>query len=302
MIKNKIGNLTEKGGYYLFIIPTFLLISIFNYYPIFSAFYHAFFRWDGVNTPTFIGLGHFRELFTVDRAFLTSLPNMAKLGGFSLAVAVTIPLFAALLISNLRNNRIQYIYRILFVIPMVVPWMVTIMIWRFIYDPINGLLNNFLNTIGLDVLAQSWLGNPRFSLLAIMFINFPWIAGFNLLIYLAGLDNISPAIFDSAAIDGVSSGISRWMKIDIPLIMGQMKIIVVLTVIDQIERFQAILILTNGGPGFSTYVPGLVLYKNAFMYSKMGNASAIGLFLFLLIFLITVLNIKYIKSSAEYGT
>ncbi len=283
---------------YLFLLPTFLFLAVFTYYPIFSAFYHSFFNWDGFH-KSFVGIQNFQYMFQLDTAFRASLTNIVKLASARILVAVVFPLLAAELIYNLRKAGSAYAWRVVFVIPMVVPWMVHILVWRFIYEPQLGILNTLLRSIGMDAWTQAWLGSPKFALWSLVFFQFPWVAGFNLLIFLAGLDSIPFELFDAAAIDGATR-LRRILSLDIPMVLGQIKLVFVTTTINQIQNFQDVLVFTDGGPGQSTYVPGLVLYKSAFIYGKMGYASAIGLFLFVVIMLITLVNIKIIRSDIEY--
>ncbi len=278
---------------YLFLLPTFILVIIFSYYPIISAVYHAFTEWDGVNVR-FNGFENFLSMIK-DDAFIASLLNVIKLTLFSEIVALTLPLLSAVIIFHLIGERIKYFFRVLFVVPMVVPYMVILLIWRFIYDPLDGLLNRLLMSFGITN-TPVWLGDSKTALLSIMLIGFPWVAGFNLLIYLAGLDNISPDLFDAAAIDG-ALGLKRFFYIELPSLLGQIKLIVIMTLITQLQAFQAPLILTNGGPGFSTMVPGLVIYQNAFHFNRMGYASAIGLVLSIFILILTIINMRYISTE-----
>lgn len=285
----------KNRNIYLFLIPTFVLIFTFNYYPIASAIFHAFTEWDGVNVR-FNGIKNFIFMFK-DDSFIAAIPNILKLALFAECVALTLPLLSAVIIFHLKGEKVKYFFRVLFIVPMVVPYMVILLIWRFIYDPIDGLLNRLLMLIGFRDLPM-WLGDPKTALLSIMLIGFPWVAGFNLLIYIAGLDNISPDIFDAAAIDGVT-GFRRFFSIELPLLLSQIKLIVIMTFITQLQAFQSVLILTRGGPGFSTMVPGLVLYLNAFHFNRMGYACAIGLFLTVVILILTIINMKYISTEVE---
>jgi raffinose/stachyose/melibiose transport system permease protein len=288
----------KNAAVYLFLLPTFTFLAVFTFYPIVSAFWHSFYRWDGVNSE-YVGLENFVQMFTVDRAFAASLANVLKLTLFRVAVALTVPLLAAEVIFSLRNAGVAYFWRVLLVVPMVVPWVVLILVWLFIYDPQMGILNTVLTGIGLEEWRQLWLGDLRIALWCIGFFGFPWISGLNLLIYLAGLDAIPHELFDAAAIDGATR-IRRFFHLDVPMIMGQIKLIFILTLITQLQNFQDVLIFTNGGPGQATMMPGLVLYHSAFFYNKMGYASAIGVLLFVIIFAITLLNMRLIRSDLEY--
>lgn len=298
-VRSIIKEISKRKECYLLLLPTFLLLLIFNYYPAFSAIYHSFFDWDGANFIRFTGLSNFINLLFNDPTIPLSFLNTLKLTIASLIINLTFPLLAAALIFHLKNLRSAYFYRVLFVIPMVVPAMVIYMIWRFIYSPTNGLLNNLLNAVGLGHLARPWLGDFQLALYAVVFIGFPWVAGTSTLIYLAGFQNIPIELLDAVAIDGASAW-TRFWRIELPLVVGQIKLIVILTLIGSIQGFVPIMVMTNGGPGESTMVPGLYLYRNAMYYNKMGYACAIGTLLFLIIITLTYLNLRYLRSGIEY--
>ena len=123
---------------------------------------------------------------------------MLKLLAVALCTGLTMPLMVAELIFKLGKDRARYIYRVLFVVPMVVPVIVTLLIWQFIYDPDLGVLNHLLAAVGLGGLRQAWLSDPRLALWSLAAIGFPWVGGFALLIYYAGLQNISTSVFEAA--------------------------------------------------------------------------------------------------------
>jgi len=297
-LKSTLREMSKKRHCYLLLIPTFTLLLTFNYYPAFSAIYHSFFQWNGFNLENFIGLANFKEIWH-DPVMRVSTINMIKLTIAGIVISVTAPLFAAKLIFNLRNLKAGYFYRVLFVLPMMVPWIVSLLIWSFIYNPNIGLLNQVLTALGLENWTRAWLGDFDISLIAIIFIGFPWISGFSLLIYLAGLQAISESVLDAAVIDGCSA-LSRFWRIELPLVMAQIKLIVILSIIGIIQGYVNIMILTGGGPGDATIVPGLHMYNSAFFYNRMGYGCAVGTLLFIIILSLTYLNLRYIKSSVEY--
>lgn len=279
--------------YYLLLLPTFILLLVFNYYPAFLALYDSVFKVDYGLSGVFIGLQNFIDLFQ-DQEFLESIPRVAQLTVFGAVTAITIPIVVAEWIFRLQSKRAQYFYRILMIWPAIVPGVVTILIWQFIYDPYAGILNSLLRAIGLGGLAQNWLGDPNIALYSVMGSAFPFIGGISVLIYLAGLQSISGEIFDSAAIDG-ASGLRRFFAIDLPLIKGQITLNLVLSIIASVQNFAGILILTNGGPAGATEVPALYMYNVAFQYGKIGYASAIGVLIFLCILALTFINLRYLR-------
>jgi len=283
---------------YLILVPTFVLVLTFNYYPAGSALFHSVFEWNGANIQRFIGLGNFIAMVN-DPTLMGSVANLVRLALFALAVNLTFPLLAGALIFHLRDLRLAYFYRVLFVIPLVVPGMVVLGIWRSIYAPQIGLINQMLRGLDMASAARPWLGDFNLALYAVMFIGFPWVAGMSTLIYLAGFQAIPTELLDAAAIDGAGAW-NRFWRVEIPLVMSQIKLIVILTVIGALQNFATIMVMTNGGPGVVTMVPGLWLYRNAMYYNKMGYACAIGTALFIITLTLTYLNTRYLKSSVEF--
>ncbi len=281
---------------YIMLVPTFALLLTFNYYPAFMGLYRAFFKWDIGLQPEFLGLGNFEKLFIRDDIFIKSLRHVSLLTSWRVISAVTFPFIVAELIFNLRSNVHKYTYRVLTILPAVVPGIVILLLWQFIYDGTHGLLNAFLEGIGLEDWQQPWLGSPKTALYAVTFMGFPWVGGVTVLIYLAGLQGISDEVIDSSLVDGCS-GLRRIFAIDIPLILGQFKLIIVLAVIGGLQGWVAVFVMTAGGPGTASIVPGLWMYNNAFLWNKMGYASAIGMFLFVLIMCLTILNVKFVKTG-----
>ena len=281
---------------YFFLIPSIGLVLLFNYIPILEAFFRSFFQWRGGKMAVFLGLKNYIELFS-DSAFTTSSVNMLLFMLRHLLTVLTIPLFTAELIFGLRTRpQLQHFYRVLFVIPMVVPMLVVLLIWSFIYDGEVGLINAILKGIGLEQFTRGWLAEPDTALLAIMGVNFPWVRGTAVLIYLAGLLSINTEIWDAAKLDGLK-GLGRFFAIDLPLIMGQIKLMIIWTIMQQTQGFVSILVLTQGGPGWSTLVPGMYLYQNAFQHARMGYANAIGVVMFVFLMIVTVINFKYVKTD-----
>jgi raffinose/stachyose/melibiose transport system permease protein len=129
-------------------------------------------------------------------------------------------------------------------------------------------------------------------------LGFPFVGGFEVLIYYAGFSAIPESVNEAASLDGCT-GLQKFFRIDIPMVLSQLKLIVILTLIAGVQGFENIFILTRGGPGFETTVPGLWMYFNAFSFQRMGYACAIGVLLFVIILGLTLLNMKYFKSSED---
>jgi ABC-type sugar transport system permease subunit len=201
---------------------------------------------------------------------------------------------AAELVYNLHNRQAQWLWRVVFTLPMVIPATVVLLIWRQIYAARLGLLNEFLRAIGLDQWAQPWLGQPDTALLALMMIGFPLVSGFTFLVISSALLALSSEINEASLLDGCSP-LRRVFAIDIPSIIGPMVLVIILGINAGLQEFAPMLIITGGGPVNATQTPGLYLYQSAFTYIKFGYATAIGtvLMIITLAFSFFILRARY---------
>jgi raffinose/stachyose/melibiose transport system permease protein len=178
---------------------------------------------------------------------------------------------------------------------MMIPGTVIMLVWKYLMlDPLNGVVNAILIKFGIAPLG--WLGEVKTALPGLILIGFPWIAGTNLLIYLAGIQSIPESIIESATLDGIRV-LRRIFMIDIPLLIGQFKLLIVLGIIGGIQGFQLQYITTNGDPAYATIVPGLWMYRRAFQFNDFEYASTIGVVIFLVILFFSYLNIKFINAD-----
>jgi raffinose/stachyose/melibiose transport system permease protein len=280
---------------YYFLVPIFSFLLLFKYEPFVVAVVKSFYDWNGANINEFIGFGNYSRLFQ-DEAFYKSLGNIGILTIGGLIANLTLPLLAAVLVFHVAHKKMANWLRLLFIIPLVVPGIVVIRIWMWIYAGQDGILNNFLRIIGLETWTHSWLGEQGTALWALVFFNFPWIGGVFFLVYLAGLMAISQELIEAGRIDGMNRRQRFWM-LELPLIRSQIKLVILLTVIKEIQNFELPLIFTDGGPGDATITPALHLYHRAFSYNELGYASAIGVIIFLIILLLTIMNTKFLRST-----
>ncbi|MBI5095122.1 MAG: sugar ABC transporter permease [Candidatus Hydrogenedentes bacterium] len=283
--------------YAIVAIPV-LLLTVFIYIPVIWAFTKSLYQFEIGGESTFVGLANYKEFLTKDPVAWPSLGHMVFLTLFAVCVRLSIPLVVAKLVLSIPAERWRYIYRIVFLIPIVVPGVAVQLIWSGLIYAENGLVNETLRAVGLDSLVRGWLSDPNTALPAVALIGLPFVGGFEVLIYYAGLSNIPESVNEAARLEGCV-GIRKFFLIDIPMVLSQLKLILILTLIGGVQGFQGLFIVTRGGPGFETTVPGLWMYFNAFSFQRMGYACAIGVCLFVLIFGLTVLNMKYFRSTEE---
>lgn len=283
--------------------PVYLLIAVplglvltFNYWPIMNGFIHIFYRWDGDTIEEFIGLDNVRRAFSdagLWRSFwvvlIFILANLIKM---------IPPILTAVVLNHVMNHRMQYAYRVAFVIPMIVPFIVVILMWKFFYEPVGGILNQVLRFMGMLGPTETiqWLSNKALVIPAIIFHGFPWVGAFGVLIYLAGLQNIGKEIYESAEIDGANPVHIFWF-VEVPLIMTQIRINLVLMIINTIRGWQYVYLFLgeDGGPDGVATVPGLLIFREAFSRGFFGYGCAIGFIIFLITLALTWVNNKYVR-------
>ncbi|MGI6496367.1 MAG: ABC transporter permease subunit [Kiritimatiellia bacterium] len=286
---------------YLFVIPTLVLLGLFVYYPSASGIFHSFYRWNGAEISEFVGFKNYKDILTT-ADFWRSF-RVAVIMGFWNVVKMIPALAVAVCIHRCRSVKMQFFYRTLFVIPMVIPGLVVVLIWRsFFFEATTGFLNKFLMASGIFNLlcrldtwfgwggvfvpgtTPAWLGDPRLILTACVIWGFPWVGSFAVLTHLAKLQSISRDVYEAAEIDGVNWW-TRFTKIELPLIMGSVYLLLVFVVIDTLKDAGMVLALAGmyGGPGGSANVPALFMLRKAFIEQQMGYACAIGIVLTILV-------------------
>lgn len=278
---------------YLFLIPIFALLIIFRYYPVFSAVYHSFFFWRPAREIVFVGLDNYVEIFK-DGIFWVSMVNILKYTAARILLVIPLAFIGAELVFNLRTERGRYMWKVAYVIPMVIPFTVGYLYWKFFFNPQIGILNNFLILIGWKGLTRAWLGEHSTALWALLSFLFPYVSSLNFLILVSKLQDIPTSVIEASKLDGASIW-KRIFHLDIPMVMGGIRLCIILIIMGNMRAFALFFVMTGGGPGSATEVPGLYIYKTAFHYMRFGYASAMGIVLLLIILFLTYLSIKFIR-------
>lgn len=284
---------------YLMLAPSIILILIFQYYNVLEAFWYAFTDWSlatkTMREVNFIGFDNFVKMFT-EGYFLLGTKNLVIMIICSFLKLLTVPLLLAEVVFAMRtktgeSSRRRYWFRLLLVVPMVVPGVVGTLMWKNIYDPNIGALNSLLDSLGFSHLKHSWLGDENTALWSIIFMGFPFVNSFAFLVYYGGLINIPNELFEAAKVDG-SNAFWNFTHIHVPLITPQLKMLIVTTFIGAVQDYGGVYLLTGGGPGTATYVPGLELYYAATKFGQYGYACAMGLVMFIVILLGSLINMR----------
>jgi multiple sugar transport system permease protein len=275
----------EERLAWLFVLPVVLGIGIFQVYPTLFSLYASLTRWNLLTPPHWVGLRNYGELFTTDRFFFQTMRNT---GTYTLGVVVP-AMILALFFAILLNQEIhgKYLYRAIYFIPVIAPAVAVALLWGWLYEPNFGIINSALRAMGIA--GPAWLGSTKWAMTAVI-IESIWAGlGFNIVIFLAGLQGISREYYEAAAMDGAGF-FRQFYSITLPLLSPVTFFILVTGVIGTFQDFTVPFIMTGGGPAGATQLVVMYLYGLAFRLQNMGTASAVAYVVFLVIVTLTVLN------------
>ncbi|RAO99396.1 sugar ABC transporter permease [Petrotoga sp. 9PW.55.5.1] len=271
---------------YLFYIPFGFLYILFLIYPLIQGFRMSFYEWDLFSEPTFIGLANFTKMFN-DPTFWETLWHTLYF------VILTVPILVILgfLIALLLNSKIyfQKLFRVLFFFPYILSITIVCSIWVFMYQPNFGIISKIFQAVGINY--RGWLTNPTTAMPAIALTTIWWTLGFNVILYLAGLQEISPSIYEAATIDGANS-FQKTFFIAVPLLKRTHSLVLVLQTIASLQIFGQVYIMTGGGPNGKTRVLIQYIYDQGFRYFRMGYAQAMALFFFVIMFIVSIVQFR----------
>lgn len=274
---------------YFFLFPALLILGLTVFWPALQAFYLSFTRYgyDITQAPTWVGLANLQRLWT-DPIFWQTLRNTL----FYLACVVPILVIAPLGIAILVNGKLPGMnwFRTAYYTPVVISIVVAGIAWKWLYAE-NGLLNQILQTVGLVQPGSGipWLTSPELALFSVMAVTIWKGLGYYMMIYLAGLQSISPELYEAAALDG-SDGTRKHWDITVPLMTPYLLLVAVISSISATKVFEEVFIMTQGGPRNSSKTIVYYLYEKAFAELEIGYACSIGLVLFLIIFILSIVR------------
>ncbi len=280
------------GG--LFITPLVLGLVIFQFGPMIASFLISFTVLDYISPPTWVGLRNYATLLQ-DELFWRSLHNTLYYVIGVVPLTTVISLFLAMLL----NQKIRGIvfFRTIFFLPTVSSVVAISLLWTWIYQPQYGFANFLLSTLGLPKLP--WLASPDWAMLGVIIVSIWRSLGFNIILYLAGLQGIHQELYEAAQLDGAGPW-HLFRYITVPLLSPTTFFILVLSFIASFQVFESILIMTEGGPYFSTLSIVMYLFNNAFRFFKMGYASAIAYVLFVILLIITFFQVRLQRRWVHY--
>ena len=275
----------ENNSAKLFILPALLGTSLFIVIPVIFSFYLSFCNWDLLSDIKFVGLSNYIELFKTPQ-FGLILKNTFVFAISTAVISIIIPLILAAALNN--KIRGTEFFKTAYFLPFITPMIVAAIIWEWIFDPNFGLLNYILK------LHINWLYDANFAMLALIIVSSWKMIGYNMVILLSGFSSINQSVYESAKIDGANP-IQTFFRITLPLLCPTIFFVLIITTISSFQVFDLIYLMTQGGPMDSTNVLVYWIYKNAFEFFNIGEASAGAYILFLIILLLTIVQWKIRK-------
>ena len=284
-VRKKRSNLETQNIGYLLIAPNFIIYIVFIFIPIFWTIGLSFTDYD-LSTANFVGLDNYINLFR-DSIFLKALWNTVRYTLMSLPLGMVIGLCLALLINKKFTGRA--FYRAVFYLPQIVSLTAASLAWLYLMSD-NGILNMLLRQLGMGKI--SWLSDPGMALVSIVILSLWMQSGYNMLLFLSGLQSIPEHLYEAAQIDGANNR-QAFLHVTIPQLAPTTFFVFVMSCIHSFQVFGQVYMMTGGGPDNSTTTLAHQVYTNAFQYYKMGYGSAMAVVLLLIILLMTLINFKF---------
>lgn len=281
---------------YVFIAPLVIGLSVFYIWPFLQNFWFSFNEVNKFNVATFIGLENYKKLFT-DKNLWNATWNTFQYVIITTPITIAISLFIATLLNS--DIKGKSIYRTIYFLPSVTMPVAISLVWKFIFNGDYGILNSFLSVFGIE--GRSWLSDANTSLYMVMIVAIWSGVGYNVIILLAGMQGISKSYYEAAALDGAGA-ITQFFKVTLPMLSPTIFFVLITGLIGGFQVFDSIYMLVGiDNPIFEqVQTLNVMFYRNGFMYGYKGYASAISVFMFLIIMFITVLQLIGQKKWVNY--
>jgi multiple sugar transport system permease protein len=290
-----LGNRETIAGY-LFLLPNIVGFVIFTALAVLASAAISLTEWDLLSDPVFIGFDNYIELFTNDPLFRTVLWNTFYFTIVSVPASTVIALVLALVFNT--GLRMIPLFRTAYFLPVITATVVVALIWRWFYNPDFGILNYVLWRLGVDS-PPNWLASRKWAMPAIIIMATWKQVGYSMVIFLAGLQSIPSSLYEAASIDGAGRW-RRFLNITLPLLTPTTFFVLVISIIGSLQVFDAVLVLTDGGPANATRTMVYHIWQEAFVFLEMGYAAAVAWVLFFIVFLMTLLQWKLQRRWVHY--
>ena len=278
-----------KGLY--FVLPTIVIYALFLFYPMISAFQYSFYKWNLVSDKEYVGLFNYIKLFS-DKRFWNSYFTTIHFTVISVIIIMSLAFTLALLFQN----KIVYknVFQSVLFLPVVLTMVSIAVVWKFMFQSTGILSNIFLEYFGWNV---KWLTSVSIAPYSMILVNVWKVTGYYMIIFIAGLLNIPQIYYEAATVDGANY-LQKLIYITIPQMKNTLVLAFVSGIIFSFAAFPQQYIMTEGGPARSTEVLSLLIYKQAFIFTKFGYSSTISVAFFITLFVFSFLQLKIFKSEA----
>lgn len=280
------GDLGRSWLGYVFVSPAVVLFVVFIGGPFLVAIGLSLFSWDMLTPPEFVGLDNFR-LLLADPTLLQAFGNTFLFALASVITHVVGALVLALAVNRVASRVVSYLVRTAVFFPFIISWAAVALLWQYMLDPSFGLINHYLERIGLT--APDWFLDPSWALPAIIGIDFWHTLGFTFVIMLAGLQTVPKQLVEAARTDGANNRQIFW-HVTVPMMSPTLFFAMVVTFIGAFQIFDPIQIITAGGPDDATTTLVMYLYEQGFQAFQVGYAAAVAILVFVVIMLVTLLQ------------
>jgi ABC-type sugar transport system permease subunit len=284
----------NRAGKY-FVLPAILLYGCFFIYPFLSSIYLSFTQWNGASPPVFNGLDNYIRL-AGDLKMWGALKNNLIWVVLGTAVPIAIGLFLSVLLWAGAVGSM--FFRVVYFLPLVVSPVVVGVTWGWIYNPLFGILNRFLKTVGLGFLATGWLGNPSTALYAVLVTAVWGYLGFCVVVFYSALQKVDGELLDAATLDGAGP-IQRFWYVVLPQIRPVLTMIVVYTVIGGFNVFDIIYIMTRGGPAGASDVIATYTYKASFQQNEVGYGISLSMVMTIIALIAAVITLRLRRDNED---
>lgn len=278
---------------YFFLLPALLILGLTVFYPAFQAFYLSFTRYDILTAPEWVGFANFRRLWA-DTVFWQTFRNTLLYMVCVVPLLVMLPLGLAILV-NQKLRGVRW-FRAAYYTPVVISMVVAGLAWKWLYAE-TGLLNQLLRLLGFSANGIPWLTSPSWAIFSVMAVTVWKGLGYYMVIYLAGLQAIPQELYEAAAIDG-SDGVKQHWDITVPLMKPYIFLVAVISAISATKVFEEVYVMTQGGPRNSSATIVYYLYDRAFKDLDISYACTIGLVMFVLILVLSLLRLSLERLTA----
>ena len=281
----------------LFAMPWLLGLTIFWIYPILASAYYSFTEYNGVQSPTWVGLQNYIDIFTNDEDFKNAVFNTFVFAGVSIPLAIVFAFGLAMLLN--AKIRFQVVYRTVYFLPTLVPEVALALVWVYLFTPVTGLINVPFNWLGVK--GPCWLACAAWTRQTMVMLAL-WLIGQQIELYLAGLQDVPQDLYDAADVDGAGF-LNKFRHITLPMMTPVVFFHLITSVIGALQFFTIpyIMVGSTGGPGQSLLFYSIYLYKQAFTFFHMGYASALAWLLFMVALVITLLIFRSARLWVFYS-